>query len=220
MNLKSLLAEDLGSISSSVIETLKDLGVDQIDHVQYCDEAYLKLLKARNEGTPYQLLITDLSFIPDHRKTSIKSGEELLQKIKNFSDLKTIVYSVDQRLNKVRSLVEHCNIDAFVCKGRKGPSDLRQAIQAMTKDQKFFSKEIQVAFSNSDELEIEDYDIQLMTLLASGRSKQEIKTHFELNNISPSSISSIEKRQNKLLVHFDARNATHLVGIVKDLGLI
>ena len=91
---------------------------------------------------------------------------------------------------------------------------------AVSNDEKYFSKEVHNALSDHDELEIDDYDIQLMSLLAAGKSKQEIKSNFDLNNISPSSISSIEKRQNRLLIQFNARNATHLVGIVKDLGII
>ena len=40
------------------------------------------------------------------------------------------------------------------------------------------------------------------------------------NNIKPSSLSSIEKRLNKLRIDFKANNAIHLVSTAKDLGLI
>ncbi|MGC1633782.1 MAG: response regulator, partial [Gelidibacter sp.] len=40
------------------------------------------------------------------------------------------------------------------------------------------------------------------------------------NNTTPNSLSSIEKKLNKLRIQFKANNAIHLVAIVKDLGLI
>ena len=69
-------------------------------------------------------------------------------------------------------------------------------------------------------LEIEDYDIKLIKFLSKGLSQDEISAHLKTNNISPSSLSSIEKRLNKLRIQFKANNAIHLVAIVKDLGLI
>ncbi|MFT7333979.1 MAG: hypothetical protein ACI81S_002202, partial [Sphingobacteriales bacterium] len=53
-----------------------------------------------------------------------------------------------------------------------------------------------------------------------GMSQDEIRHLFEQENISPSSLSSIEKRLNLLRVQFKAKNAIHLVAIAKDLGLI
>ena len=76
------------------------------------------------------------------------------------------------------------------------------------------------AFNANNNLEIDDFDIQLLKQLANGHSQEEISTHFKNNKISPSSLSSLEKRLNKLRIEFKANNAIHLVAIVKDLGLI
>ena len=40
---KVLVAEDMDDINRGIFNTLVDLGVDQIDQVQYCDDAYLKI---------------------------------------------------------------------------------------------------------------------------------------------------------------------------------
>ena len=76
------------------------------------------------------------------------------------------------------------------------------------------------AFSARNDLEIEDYDISLLDHLSNGLSQEEISTLFQKQHISPASLSSIEKRLNKLRIQFNANNAIHLVAIVKDLGLI
>nr|WP_240961975.1 DUF5932 domain-containing protein [Nonlabens sp. Ci31] len=69
-------------------------------------------------------------------------------------------------------------------------------------------------------MEIDDYDIELLKQLALGHPKESISELFKNNGISPSSLSAIEKRQSKLFIQFSANNAAHLIGIVKDLGLI
>ena len=56
--------------------------------------------------------------------------------------------------------------------------------------------------------------------MSDGCSNKEISDEFKKNAISPSSISSIEKRLNRLRILFKANNAVHLVAVVKDLGLI
>ena len=69
-------------------------------------------------------------------------------------------------------------------------------------------------------MEFDGYDVALITQLSKGWSQEEISQYFKTKNITPSSLSSIEKRINKLRIQFSANNTTHLVTIVKDLGLI
>ena len=69
-------------------------------------------------------------------------------------------------------------------------------------------------------MEITDYDIELTKQLSLGLDQKRISRYFIENNISPGSVSSIEKRINKLRIKFKADNATHLIAKMKDLGLI
>ena len=43
---KVIVAEDQDDINKGVVASLKELGVPEIQHVQYCDDAYLKIKKA------------------------------------------------------------------------------------------------------------------------------------------------------------------------------
>jgi DNA-binding NarL/FixJ family response regulator len=218
---KVLISEDMEDINKGVHTSLCELGVKEIQQVQYCDDAYLKIKKAILDDAPFQLLISDLSFKSDHREQKFASGEDLIKKLKaEYPSLKIIVYSVEDRLQKVRTLMTDYNLDGYVCKSRRGLSELSKAIESVLSNKLYLSPEVAQAFNANNNLEIDDFDIQLLKQLANGHSQEEISTHFKNNKISPSSLSSLEKRLNKLRIEFKANNAIHLVAIVKDLGLI
>lgn len=218
---KVLIAEDMEDINKGVHSLLSELGVNEIQQVQYCDDAYLKIKRSQLDNEPYDLLITDLSFKADHRSQKYASGEALVEKINSeFPKLKVIVYSVEDRLQRVRNLFNKHHINAYVCKSRSGLKNLTKAIDAVAKDATFLSPEVANAFSAHNDLEIEDYDISLLGHLSNGLSQEEISVLYQKQQISPASLSSIEKRLNKLRIQFNANNAIHLVAIVKDLGLI
>jgi DNA-binding NarL/FixJ family response regulator len=218
---KVLIAEDMQDINKGVHTTLCELGIPEIHQVQYCDDALLKIKKADLEGKPFELLITDLSFKTDWREQKIKSGEDLIRAIKNeFPDLKIIAYSIEDRIQKVRTMISNYNINGYVCKTRRGLLELTKAISTVYSNERYLSPEVSQAFSAKSTLEIDDYDILLLEQLSKGFSQDEISHYFSQNNISPSSLSSIEKRLNKLKIDFKANNAIHLIATVKDLGLI
>jgi DNA-binding NarL/FixJ family response regulator len=217
---KVLVAEDVGSIGEGIKKTLIDFTTEEITVVQYCDDAYIKLKKAQQDGLPFDLLITDLSFAPDHRKNQISSGEQLLERVNiELPELKTIAFSINCKAVKSQQLMEKHGLNAYVCKGRNGLKHLRDALDALSSSRTYLSPQLRKNSRNSL-LEIDDYDIRLLKLLANGLSKQEISSHFKEKQLSPVSISSIEKRQNKLLATFGAKNATHLISIVHGIGLI
>lgn len=221
MFLKVIVSEDMDDISKGVYTSLCDLGIQDIDHVQYCDDAYLKVKRAILDESPYQLLITDLSFASDHREQRIDSGEALIRTLREENhNLKIIVYSVEDRLQKVRMLMKTYGIDAYVCKSRRGLIELSKAIHKVFDDGKYLSPQVEQALSHKANLEIDDYDIELIKQLSKGLSQDDISAFFKTQKIKPNSLSSIEKRLNKLRIQFKANNAIHLVSTVKDLGLI
>lgn len=221
MFIKVLVSDDLGSINQGVLSVLDNLGVTNVQQVQYCDDAYLKIKRAILDKAPYDLLITDLSFKKDHREQKYVSGEDLIKALKEeHPELKIIAYSVEDRLQKVRLLMNTYNTDAYVCKGRRGLKELEKAISLVYNNQQYLSPQVEQAISNKTNLEISEYDIELIKLLSQGLLQEDISLYLKNNNISPNSLSTVEKRLNKLRIQFKANNAIHLVAIVKDLGLI
>ncbi|MFT4698709.1 MAG: DNA-binding NarL/FixJ family response regulator [Flavobacteriaceae bacterium] len=218
---KVIASDDLGSINKGVFSVINELNIADIQQVQYCDDAYLKIKKAALDNVPFDLLITDLSFIRDYRDQTYTSGEELIIALKKeFPNLKIIVYSIEDRLQRVRTLMNTYHVEAYVSKGRKGLFELKEAIINCAKGNTYVSPQLEQALNNKSDLEIDDYDIEIIKLLSNGLSQEDISFQFKKNNTSPSSLSTIEKHLNKLKIQFKANNAIHLVAIAKDVGLI
>lgn len=218
---KVLVSDDLGSINQGILTVLETLQVKEFRQVYYCDDAYIQIKKGIRDQEPYQMLITDLSFKPDHREQRFSGGEALIQRLRaEVPELKIIVYSIEDRLQKVRSLMQNERVDAYVCKGRRGLIELSKAIHQLYNNKTYLSPQVEQALRPKADLEIDDYDIELLKQLSNGLSQEEISHVFKSHQISPSSLSSIEKHLNKLRIQFKANNAIHLVSIAKDLGLI
>ncbi|WP_316930907.1 DUF5932 domain-containing protein [Lacinutrix jangbogonensis] len=139
---------------------------------------------------------------------------------KEYPDLKIIVYSVEDRLQKVRTLINQHKANAYVCKGRRGLTELNAAINAVYKNDRYLSHQVTSALNPKTDLEIDDFDVELLRRLSLGLSQDEISQFLKSNNMAPFGLSSIEKKINKLKIQFAANNTIHLVSIAKDIGLI
>ncbi|WP_299776487.1 response regulator [uncultured Formosa sp.] len=218
---KVLIVDDYDIVNEGLLAVLKSKGITNVEKAQYCDEAFLKLKKAEQDKDSFDLMITDLSFKADFHEGVILSGDELVIAVRDYGfKIPIIVYSMENRLQRVRGLVNKYNINAYVCKGRKSSAELGQAILEIQDNKLFLSPQVENALSPHASLDIQDYDINLIKYLSMGLSQSDISKLLEEKNISPRSLSSIEKRLNKLKDNFKANNVTHLVAIVKDLGLI
>ncbi|AWK02718.1 response regulator [Flavobacterium crocinum] len=219
---KVLVAEDLDSISIAVVQVLEDLQVPVIDHVKYCDEALLKIKKALLEKEPYDLLISDLSFKSDHRKAILNSGDELIEAANKVQPtLKKIVFSIEDKSYRIKSLFNDLGISAYVSKGRNSIAELKNAIvSTYNNEEKIVSSDLSFSFNDKALIEIESYDISILKLLSQGYILESISKEFKDLAITPNGTSSIEKRINKLKIYFKANNNVHLIAIAKDFGLV
>jgi DNA-binding NarL/FixJ family response regulator len=219
---KVLIAEDMDFINSGIKAELNKLNIGQIDYIQYCDKALLKLKRAHLDGCPYDLLISDLSFEEDGKEQRLKGGEDLIQAVrKEFPDLKIVVFSIEDKTFTIQKLFNSFNIDAYVWKGRNGLRELKMALQKIyNSESKFISQHCALSISNNNIIEIGDHDLFLIACLSKGYSQEQISIELQEKNWTPSSISSIEKRLKFLREHFNANNPAHLVAISKDLGLV
>ncbi|MFA9189575.1 response regulator [Flavobacterium sp. FBOR7N2.3] len=220
---KVLIAEDLDSISQTIIQTLENLSITDIQHVKYCDDAMLKIKKSLAENEPFDLLISDLSFKQDHRESKLVNGEELIAAVKKIQPtIKTIVFSIEDKSFKINSLFNNLEIDAYVIKGRNSIKELEKAIQSIYNgNSRILLPETNInTITEKSIIEIEAYDISLLKLLSKGLIINEIASEFKKSGILPNGNSSIEKRLNKLKTYFKANNNVHLIALAKDMGLI
>ncbi len=188
---KVLVAEDMDSINEGLSKTLRSMGVTNIHHAKYCDDALLKVKKAKLDNEPYDLLISDLSFIKDHREQQLTCGDELVVAVKNeLPEIKTIVYSIENRKQRIQNLVNKVGVNAFVCKGRNGLTELKKAVGIVYNNESYISPEIAHALRNNEVLEINDYDINVLTHLSKGFSQDQIAALFKSKDIKPFSLST------------------------------
>lgn len=218
---KVLIVDDHAAINDGVSSSLSKNGIANISKALYCDDAYLKIKKAEFDKQPFDLVITDLEFKADHREQKITSGEALVKALRTaYPNLTIIVYSQEDHFQKVRVLIHECGANGYVWKGREGDRELMKALEVVYNGQQFLSRQVERALLQKDDTEITDYDIELVTKLSLGLSQNQISDYFKTQNISPSSVSSVEKRLNKLKDQFRASNAIHLVTLMKDAKLI
>lgn len=216
-----LIADDLDSINQGIYMTIRALSEADVTQVHYCDDAYLKIKKGELDEKPFELLITDLSFVSDHRPQRFSNGEELIHTLRvEHPDLRIIAYSIEDRLLVVKRLVETLGIHAYVCKSRTGLMELSEALNMVHHGSVYISPRVQLGASNNNMTELEGYHLKLIRYLADGRSQSEIARQFKEEGVQPSSLSAIEKQLNRLKIQFKANNVVHLVAIVKDMGII
>jgi len=218
---KVLIAEDFDSINLAVMQALNEIGVKEIHHAKYCDDAQLQLIKANKDQTPFDLLISDLSFKADHRKVTLESGDQLIAWAKKEQPaLKIIVHSIEDKSYRLKALFNDHNIDGYVVKGRKSIDQLKKAITDLADtNTTFISPEIAHLFNEKALFEIDEYDIQLIKQLSFGVAQEKMDQKFKELGIQPNSKSTIEKRIGKLKDYFKANNTIHLIAIAKDLGI-
>jgi len=219
---KILIVEDLDVNKSGIKTALDELQIEVVESVSYCDEAFFKIKKAFLKGEPYNLIISDLSFENDGTPQQLKSGDELIERIrKEFSDLKIIVFSVEDKSYRIQNLYKNLKIQGYVWKNRNGLKELKKAINlAYTSKEFYISPDLKSVIHPKKAIEITDSDILLIEYLSKGLLQEAISKKLKEKGISPSSISAIEKRLKFLKEHFNANNPAHLVAITKDFGLI
>ena len=136
-------------------------------------------------------------------------------------DIPVLVYSIEDRNYRIKSLFEVQKINGFVLKSRDSILQLKKAIQAIFEsDELFLQQELKHLLLDKTADTIEEIDIQILTHLAAGIQQEEMEKVFKQKAILPNSKSTIEKRIGKLKTLFRANNTVHLIAMAKDLGLI
>lgn len=216
-----LVIDDHNSVNYGIVQTLKkNTKIQKIAFTQNCDDAYIKFQKALLDKTPFDLVITDLTFKEGYREQNIKSGIELIKLLRTKQpNIKIIIYSIEDRSSKVQSFIDNYKINGFICKGKYGLKELLEAIPSVWNDILYTSKALEMNNQNNI-FEIDDFDIMILEELSKGVSQKEIATLLQHKNTKSTSLSSIEKKINKLKVHFKVKNTVHLVATCKDLGII
>jgi len=218
---KVLIAEDMSSINTGLHQSLIGT-IPNVITAHYCDEALLKAKLALQNNSPFDLLISDLSFTEDHRTKNLTSGQELIIAIKKKQpNLKIIVFSMEGRIGKIKQLLDNYKVNAFVQKGPEGLKEIKKAITAIAINDSYISSNIQQLLKNGDNIDdIDDTDIFILKLLSEGIGQDNIPDYLKNNSYPNYKLRSVQDRIKKLKEFLQANNSNHLISIAKDQGLI
>lgn len=220
---KVLIAEDQDLLNISLRNTLKELGItqDNRDYVSYCDDALKRVKKAIQEDNPYELLITDLSFVPDSNQQEISSGIELIKAVRMIQPgLKILVFSIDNRGSMANSLFADLEIDGYVPKTRGDAKDFRSAIATIYEGKKYHSPNLEKTAKTTKDYQLTPIEKTIVSLLYEGKSQNKIAEYLVENEIKPSSLSSIEKTLSHLKTVLNVSTPAQLIGYCKDKKII
>lgn len=218
-----LIVEDHELTNFSVQRALEGYGIahDIRNYVMYCDHALMRIKKALSENDPYELLITDLSFVDDFSEQQITNGKDLIVAARKIQpELKVLVFSVENRLDVAASLFSELNIDAYVPKGRNDAKDLKEAVEKISKDEKHLSPHLKDERGKKDHYELTPIEKIIVSLLYDGKSQKQIAHYLETNEIKPSSLSSIEKTIAHLKLMLNLSSTGQIIAYCRDKKII
>lgn len=218
---KVLIAEDHESANISVQKTLEEMGIAEMEYVYYCDDALVRIRKAKERSEPYDLLITDLYFDADHRDQTIMGGAALIQAAREVQpDLPVLVFSAEGKIAVIEPLYTIVNIDGYVRKGRSDAKELKAAIGQVAGNERYFPRFYVEATRRDNGHDFTQYDIMVITLMAEGVRQKDIPSYLEQHGIKPCGLSSLEKRLNEIRAALKFTNNQQLVAYCKEMGIV
>ncbi len=217
---KVLIAEDHESTNISLQKTLEDLGITDPDYVYYCDDALVKIKKAKQDNQTYDLLITDLYFEPDHNTQKIADGAELIKAAREVQpDLRVLIFSAENRPAIIDALFNQQEIDGYVRKARNDAKELKLALENITRNQRHYPRHLTQHVKQLNTYEFSDLDIAIVSLLEQGVRPKDIPDQLQKKQFK-AGLSTVEKRLNSMRESLNLTSNPHLVAYCKDMGII
>jgi two-component system, NarL family, captular synthesis response regulator RcsB len=218
---KVLIVEDHESANISVQKTLQETGIGDPDYVHYCDDALIRIQKAKEVGERYDLLITDLYFDADHRTQQIEGGAALIHAARAVQpELRVLVFSAEGKIGAIQQLYATGNIDGYVRKGRNDAKELKLAIGRIAGNERYYPRFYILATRQENVHEFTRYDITIISLMAGGMRQKNIPAYLAQNHIKPVKLSSVEKRLKFIREALSFTNNEQLVAYCKQMGIV
>jgi len=218
---KVIIAEDQESANLSVQKTMEDLRIKQIDYVFYCDDALNKIQMAKQQGHPYDLLITDLYFEADGSFQKIGGGFDLIKAVREVQpDIMILIFSSEHRPATIDMLFKNYEVDAYVRKARHDAKELKLAFEALSNRQRYYPRALAQLVQQSNSYEFTEFDINIVRLLSQGYQQNDIPDYLRQHNIKPSSLSMIEKRLRQIREELNFSKNEQLVLFCKEAGIL
>lgn len=218
---KVIIAEDQEFANLSVQKTMEDLGIRQVDYVFYCDAALSKIQLAKQTGAPYDLLITDLSFEDDGTDQKIRDGFELIRSVRELQpDIMILILSGQHLPTAIHRLLKNNEANAYVRKARHDAQELKVALDELAKGRQYYPRTLAEQVKKSNTYEFTELDINIIRLLSQGCQQKKIPAQLAQNNMESCSLSTIEKRLNRIREEFGFSKNEQLVLFCREAGIL
>lgn len=213
--------EDTDSSNIGLVVKLKEMGIEMVDSSQSCDGAFLKIKKGIQEKQPFDVLISDLSFVINTPNPKITTGEALIAEVKKIQpNIKIIAFSVNNQQTVIKHLINEIGIEGYVCKGLNGTKELLKAIENIQNGNTYLCPVSNATLHKKNVFQLDEYEKQLLQLVAKGLKQDEIASYFQSKGITPNSRRSVEDRLSKLRDSFNANTTSQLIYLAQSLDLI
>ena len=218
---KVIIAEDHESSNLSVQKIMEEWQIRKSDYVYYCDDALNKIKLAMQKGEPYDLLITDLLFDADGTVQQIGNGFDLIRSVRAIQpDIMILVFSGEDRPAIIDKLFTQYEVDAYVRKARHDIQELKSAFNALSKGDRYYPRALAQLIKQSNAYEFTEFDITIIRLLSQGYHQKKISEYLRIQEVKPSSLSSIEKRLNQIREELGFSKNEQLVLFCKEAGIL
>ena len=131
-----------------------------------------------------------------------------------------LVFSAEHKAATIETLYDKLFIDGYVRKARNDAKELKQAIEIINTNQVYRPRHLTQLIKQKNTHEFSEFDITIIKLLARGTRQKDIPAWLEEKKITPSKLSSVEKRLKLIREALNVNNNEALIAYCKDMGIV
>lgn len=217
---RALVIDSIDFVFWGLQQSLNKVFSIDFEYASSLETAISILQKCSKSQSNFDLLILDLKFEKRFSHQNLDFHTEIMQLRKHAPNIRIVGYSADRRPYALLNFIHEPALDGCVLKGQNGVQEMIKAIQNLGRSEPYNSPEISQILSETPPYIPDNYDKSILIELTKGNSQKEISLLFSKTGISPSSLSSIEKRLNLIKDRLKALNNVHLISRAHELGII
>jgi DNA-binding NarL/FixJ family response regulator len=219
-NYNIIIVDDHPFIIEAYKNTLKSYNSDNFEYTttqaNNCKSAYEIITDP--EQKPFDLAFFDIS-MPAYEEKGMMSGEDLAKLIRKVMPAcKIILLTMHTELIKINNIIKEINPNGLIIKNDLTFDELLIAFDKILKGDNYYSQTVVkfVSQSQYDNVNVDDFDKQILFHLAKGIKTKDIPQYV------PLSLSAIEKRKLNLkdLLGIKEGNDIDLIREAKNKGVL
>lgn len=221
--IKIIAVDEHNFLLEGVVNALNKFEEIEVIGKSNCDEAYKEITNAIENGDPFDILFTDLSFELVTDSDEILDGEELIKKLNSENiAIKKGVITANSSTNRVYCVIHNLKPQAYILKSNCSAEELYFAVREIMKNETFYSHSVHEKLMSRRIVDIQMDDVAIQIL-------KELPKHSKIKNMegvilnskgAELSLRTIETKLSNLRIDLEATNNVHLFMIAKELGIV